>query len=465
MRKSAKIQWKYVYRYGCALLLTGMAVGMFLVAWHDFVQENNQTGHLLGLGNLSMSALIYCGLFLIIGRWLHAFQIGVERKASVMASQMLTLLVVDFIEVFLSLAITGQFRFFNEFFRIYVVMFLIQTVVLCLAVIPMINFYRRTFPPLQILELHGSYPNDLCDKISSVPYKYHVLMQMSSAEDEPDIRSVIEKCDAVLLNDLPAEEKNHFLKLCFEMNKRVYFVPKLSDVIVKGAEQLNLFDTPLFLSRNSGMRTIERAVKRGFDIILSLVALTLLSPIFLIVAIAIKIEDGGAVFYRQERCTINGRKFWILKFRSMIENAEQDGKPHPAGEQDDRITRVGHIIRACRIDELPQLINIIRGDMSIVGPRPERVEHVEKYTEDIPEFAYRMKAKAGLTGMAQVYGKYNTTALDKLKYDMLYITNFSILLDLQIIFETVKILFQKESTEGFSEEQAEKMRTGSGRRK
>ena len=149
----------------------------------------------------------------------------------------------------------------------------------------------------------------------------------------------------------------------------------------------------------------------------------------------------------------------------MIENAEQDGKPHPAGEKDDRITRVGRIIRACRIDELPQLINIIRGDMSIVGPRPERVEHVEKYTGDIPEFAYRMKVKAGLTGMAQVYGKYNTTALDKLKYDMLYITNFSILLDLQIILETVKILFQKESTEGFSEEQAEKIQAGCDRKK
>lgn len=296
MRKSAKIQWKYVYRYGCALLLTLMATGMFLIAWYDFVQENNQTGHLLGLGNLSMSVLIYCGLFMVIGKWLHAFQIGVERKASIMASQMLTLLVVDFIEVFLSLAITGQFRFFNEFFRIYVVMFPIQTIVLCLAVIPMINFYRRTFPPLQILELHGSYPNDLCDKIGSVPYKYHVLMQMSSAEDEPVIRSAIEKCDAVLLNDLPAEEKNHLLKLCFEMNKRVYFVPKLSDVIVKGAEQLNLFDTPLFLSRNNGMKALERVIKRGFDIILSLAALLLLSPVFLIVAIAIKIEDGGGSF-------------------------------------------------------------------------------------------------------------------------------------------------------------------------
>ena len=141
----------------------------------------------------------------------------------------------------------------------------------------------------------------------------------------------------------------------------------------------------------------------------------------------------------------------------MIEDAEKDGKPHPAGEKDDRITRVGRIIRACRIDELPQLVNIIRGEMSIVGPRPERVEHVEKYTADIPEFTFRTKVKAGLTGMAQVYGKYNTTALDKLKFDMIYITNFSILLDLQIIFETMKILLLKESTEGFSEEQARKM--------
>lgn len=141
----------------------------------------------------------------------------------------------------------------------------------------------------------------------------------------------------------------------------------------------------------------------------------------------------------------------------MIEDAEKDGKPHPAGENDDRITRVGRIIRACRVDELPQLLNIIKGEMSIVGPRPERVEHVQMYTEEIPEFVFRLKVKAGLTGMAQVYGKYNTTALDKLKFDLLYITNFSILLDLQIIFETVKILFQKESTEGFSDERVQEM--------
>ena len=141
----------------------------------------------------------------------------------------------------------------------------------------------------------------------------------------------------------------------------------------------------------------------------------------------------------------------------MIVDAEKDGRPHPAGEEDDRITKVGRIIRAYRIDEFPQLINIIKGEMSIVGPRPERWEHVEKYTYDIPEFSYRYKVKGGLTGYAQVYGKYNTSALDKLKMDLIYITNYRFLLDIQIIFETIKILFLKESTEGFDQEKIDEM--------
>jgi lipopolysaccharide/colanic/teichoic acid biosynthesis glycosyltransferase len=194
-----------------------------------------------------------------------------------------------------------------------------------------------------------------------------------------------------------------------------------------------------------------RFLKRFFDILLSGLALIILSPILLITAIAIHLEDGGPVFFRQERVTLNEKRFVILKFRSMIVDAEKDGKPHPAGENDDRITKVGKVIRACRIDELPQLINIIKGDMSIVGPRPERWEHVEKYKAEIPEFSYRCKVKGGLTGYAQVYGKYNTGALDKLKLDLLYITNYRLTLDVQIIIETVKILFIKDSTEGFEQ--------------
>ena len=196
---------------------------------------------------------------------------------------------------------------------------------------------------------------------------------------------------------------------------------------------------------------------RFFDIFLSLIALIILSPVLLIVAIAIKREDGGPVFFRQERCTLNNQTFMILKFRSMIVDAEKDGRPHPAGEEDDRITHVGKFIRKTRIDELPQLINILKGDMSIVGPRPERIEHVQLYTESIPEFSFRSKVKGGLTGYAQVYGKYNTSALDKLKMDLIYIENYSLLLDVQILFETVRVIFQKESTEGFSEAQQEHM--------
>lgn len=201
-------------------------------------------------------------------------------------------------------------------------------------------------------------------------------------------------------------------------------------------------------------------VEEIFDVLLSGIAIVILSPVLLIVSIAIHAEDGGPVFFRQERVTLNGKRFMILKFRSMIVDAEKDGRPHPAGEKDDRITKVGNIIRATRIDELPQLLNIFKGDMSIVGPRPERWEHDEMYAEDIPEWPLRLKVKGGLTGYAQVYGKYNTTALDKLKLDLFYITNYSLMLDIQILFETIKIIFQKESTEGFSEERGKEMHDG-----
>ena len=236
-----------------------------------------------------------------------------------------------------------------------------------------------------------------------------------------------------------------------------YFTPKISDIIVKGTEEINLFDSPLFLCKNIGLTIGQRVFKRIFDILLSLVGLIITSPFMLVAAICIKIYDGGPVFFKQERCTYGGKVFWIYKFRSMIVDAEKDGKSKPATDDDDRITPVGRFIRKTRIDELPQLLNIFKGDMSIVGPRPERIEHIEKYGKEIPEFTYRLKVKGGLTGYAQVYGKYNTTALDKLKMDLLYIVNYSILVDFQILFETVKIIFQKESTEGFTEEQKQKL--------
>ena len=452
-----KIQGKYIYRGACELILTVASTFIFYIHWRNFIYIEYGLAHLSTVSNLWMSLIIYAILFVLVGKWLKAFKIGVERKTNIIASQFLTAAVVDVLEVFVSMAIAGRYTLFWQFVRMYFLMFFLHMAVLILLVIPMIDWYRKLFPPLRVLEVNGDRNNDILMKMSSVPYKYQVEKVIQHDIDEEEMKKEIEQYDAVLIGDMPSEEKNRILKLCFDMDKRVYFVPKISDVIVKSTEELNLFDTPLFLARNIGIRWWQQIVKRFFDIVLSLMALILLSPVMLVTALLIKLEDGGPVFYKQERCTINSEKFMILKFRSMIVDAEKDGKPHPAGENDDRITKVGHVIRACRIDELPQLINILKGEMSIIGPRPERVEHVEKYTKEIPEFTFRSKVKGGLSGMAQVYGKYNTTALDKLKLDLLYITNYSLLLDLQIMFETVKILTQKESTEGFSEERVAEM--------
>lgn len=197
------------------------------------------------------------------------------------------------------------------------------------------------------------------------------------------------------------------------------------------------------------------AAKRVLDIVLSLSLLILLSPLLLLTALAIKLEDRGPVFFKQKRCTKDARVFEILKFRSMIVDAEKQGVV-PTTVNDNRITRVGKVIRPTRIDELPQLFNILRGDMSFVGPRPERVEHVEQYTKEVPEFAYRMKVKGGLTGYAQIFGKYNTSAYDKLRLDLMYIEQQS-LLDIKMILLTIRTVFQLESTEGFSEEKSKKM--------
>ncbi len=452
-----KTEKKYMYRMCCMLLFALIATVSFFWVWYRFARVNNQTKHLLGYGNLLMSAGIYFILYLIIGKALKAFRIGVDRKANLLASQVLALFCTDGIETFVSCAITGQFRFFPNFLWRYVLLFFCQGVVLCLLVIPLVDLYRRIFPALQLLEVYDDEHDDNLLFMDGRPDKYHIAEKINYREGVENVYKKMLAYDAVLINDIPSDIKNDILKECFRQDKRVYFIPKISDIIEKTAEEINLFDTPLYLCRNSGLSKTQLYIKRFCDIVVSFIGIVITSPILIVTAIAIKLEDGGPVFFKQRRATIGGEEFDILKFRSMIVDAEKDGRPRPAGEKDDRITKVGHFIRPTRIDELPQLINIIRGDMSIVGPRPERLEHVEKYTKDIPEFALRLKVKGGLTGPAQVFGKYNTSPLNKLKMDLYYITNYSILLDLQILFETVKILVQKESTEGFTEEKQKEM--------
>lgn len=311
--------------------------------------------------------------------------------------------------------------------------------------------YHLTYVPRNMVLIYGKRAAlNLRFKILERPDKYAITTTISSSEPFEKITDQIKKHDAVIINDVPAEIRNDILKFCYEHDVRTYIVPKISDVIIGGASNINLFDTPLLLVRGTGLSIGQKFIKRTLDIILSAIALGVLSPVFMIVAILIKADDGGRILFRQKRVTRDGKLFTIYKFRSMREDAEKDGAQFTI-DDDPRITKVGRGLRRSRLDELPQLINILKGDMSIVGPRPERIENYEMYESEIPEFRYRTKVKAGLTGYAQVYGKYNTTAYDKLRLDLMYIENYSIILDIKLVLMTFRTLFQKESTEGFSD--------------
>ncbi len=313
-----------------------------------------------------------------------------------------------------------------------------------------VYIYRHTYAPRSMVMIFGTDAAlSLKFKIDTRSDKYSLKKLIPVEVGLEKILEEIVKYDAVVINDLPATMRNDILKFCYEHELRAYVVPKITDVFIRGAKDVSLFDTPIFLVKGTGLTITQKAVKRMLDIVLCLIAMVPALPIMLIIALAIKIEDGGPVFYKQKRATLDGEEFDILKFRSMIVDAEKSGISIPATGKDPRITKVGNVIRALRVDELPQILNILKGDMSIVGPRPERIEHVEEYTKEIPEFKYRLKVKGGLTGYAQIYGKYNTSAYDKLRMDLLYIENYSLFLDIKLILTTIRIMFSKDSTEGF----------------
>ncbi len=255
--------------------------------------------------------------------------------------------------------------------------------------------------------------------------------------------------EAVFVAGVDSRCRNGIAKYCKEENIPGFFLPHVGDVIMQEALHIQSFDSPVLYVTRTASKPEYRLVKRLFDFILSLIGIIILSPVFLITAIAIKLYDHGPVFYKQVRLTKDGKHFNILKFRSMKVDAEKDGVARlSSGDNDDRITPVGRIVRKCRLDELPQLINILKGDMSVVGPRPERPEIAEQYYKTLPDFKLRLQVKAGLTGYAQVYGKYNTDPYEKLEFDLLYINNMSVFTDLALIFATFGILFSGESTTG-----------------
>ncbi len=394
-------------------------------------------------GHLVLIAL-YALLILFFSNVYSAYKVGYLRVMDVLYSQCLSTLCVNIV-TWLQLCLLG--------YRIMpYVPIIFMTLLDGFAILVWTLFshwlYKKLYPPRQLLLIYGDRsPKYLIGKLNSRSDKYAIHTSVHVNEGEEKIKELINKHKAVLVCDIDSKIRNSIVKYCFGKSIRCYVMPKISDIIIMGSDSIHLFDTPLQLSRNFGLAPEERLLKRALDIVVSLVILIFTSPFMLIFSLCIKLYDGGPVFYKQERLTQDGQPFMIYKFRSMRVDSEKNGA-RLAMKDDDRVTPIGRILRKLHLDELPQILNILRGEMSVVGPRPERKVIADQYAKEIPEFPFRLKVKAGLTGYAQVYGRYNTTPYDKLKLDLYYIQNYSIFLDLKLILLTVKILFQKENTEG-----------------
>ena len=391
--------------------------------------------------------LSVAALYVVFGRVYDAFLLDVGRIHEIIYSQMLAALVTDAFGFLILWMVMGAFPNLPRFLVVVPLQFLLSTLWSLFAH----RWYYRHFPPKRTLIVANSREEAVqLSRLKGFEKKFELVDILTTEALLKDPVKNLRGIDVIFL--LHTSNAWAVMQLCAFQSITVYRLPLISEIIASRARSITMFHTPLLRMDGYSPKLLYTIVKRLMDILLSGTALLLLSPVLLLVAAAIKLDDGGPVFYRQERLTQNGRHFHILKFRSMRVNAESDGVARlSTGENDPRITPVGRWIRKLRLDELPQLLNILKGDMSIVGPRPERPELTEEYAQVLPEFKLRLLAKAGLTGYAQVYGKYNTTPDDKLRMDLLYILHPSIVEDIRIMFATVKILFIPESTEGVEE--------------
>jgi len=405
-----------------------------------------------GTETLLMVGILFCIVYFFFAKMYDAHKIGLYRLQELAFSQMLAYGISD------GVLFIAAFFWFHNFqrirIRLFLLAFLLQLILILINTFLFNRLYAHFDEPRKIMILYGSEDyKRLLVKIQEKKRRYQVLACMNESEDTSAIFETLAKCKDIYLCDVRDEVKDRVILFCNAHQKDIHISMDIGDLLILGDEVSHSFDTPFLRNKKTPVAWYYPFLKRFSDIVISMTAILLLSPIMIITALSIKLYDRGPVFYKQTRLTKDGRRFEIIKFRSMKMDAEKNGA-QLSTVHDDRITPVGKIIRKLRIDELPQLFNILKNDMAVVGPRPERPEIAAQYEQDIPEFHLRLQVKAGLTGYAQVYGKYNTTPLDKLKLDLIYIAQRSVLFDLRILFYTIKIIFIPESTEGIPDGQS-----------
>ena len=386
-------------------------------------------------------------LFVIFSSLYGAFRIGIYRIHEIIYSFSLSIIFTNLV-MFLELSLIAR-----ELvdIRPMLVGVIYQIIVVAICSVCANIIYFKLYEARKVVAIFSDdiYGFELINKMSRISERFKVECGLNAERSTfEQIKHQIDKYEAVVICGIDKNLQKQIISYCYTKEKRTYLLPDTTDIIINNSYNIQISDTPVLMSRNRGLTLEQRAIKRFFDVLLSAIGIVISLPIIFVFAIAIKIDDGGPIFYRQNRITRNGKIFNILKLRSMRTDAEEEGAKK-ATDSDDRITRVGKVIRAFRIDELPQFFNVLLGDMSIVGPRPERIENVYEYSCKYPEFELRNKVKAGLTGLAQLYGKYNTSPEDKLHMDLTYIENYSLPLDFKLIVLTFKVLFMRESTEGF----------------
>lgn len=444
--KSKAGLFKLIY----SVVIVGLHTAMFFYVL--FGVYNKILAAPLDSGGYLMIAL-YCGMLVGVFKIMGALRVGYNKKFNIIMSHIIGILFVNAVAYL-------QLSLIHRAFLPVQQMLLLSLVQIAVSVVWTVIVFildKKYIPVKNMILVYGDKKaEDIVYKILEREDRYRICetVHYNSATYLSDdnfeyVKERISNYDSVIIFRLESSVRNDLLKYCYEHDIEVYLPPRISDIIVRGAKELDQFDSPLIVCRNCSLTAGQKLVKRIFDIFVSVMGIVICSPLMLVISIAIKAYDGGPVIFKQKRVTFNERVFDIYKFRSMIVDAEKDNRVIPATDNDPRITPVGKLIRKFRFDELPQLFNILKGDMSLVGPRPERVEHHENYMKQIPEFHFRTKVKAGLTGYAQVMGKYNTSPYDKLLLDLEYIQKFSFFLDFRIILLTVKILFMKESTAGF----------------
>jgi len=417
----------------------------FLICWTLYYEPRTTT-----VGSKQVSVLVMIIFFLIcyyFGQRLDCFRVSILQIRDVIFGEVLATMITDIVmyiliwmlSIHLPNLIPGLITWGG------------QCVIGVIWAYVMHQSYFSTHPPLRTIVIYDERMG-----MENLIHTYGLekrfnIKTVYPVESIMDKLEVMEEFDAAFLCGIHSRERNIILKHCISHKIKLFMIPRIADVMMRGSEQIHMLHLPILKTQRYKPSIEYQIIKRTMDIVVSGIATIVLSPLFLITAIAVK-SDGGPAFYKQKRLTKDGKVFEILKFRSMRVDAEKySGAVLSAGENDPRITKVGRIIRACRLDELPQLLNILKGDMSLVGPRPERPELQKEIEKEVPEFGLRLQAKAGLTGYAQVYGKYNTTFYDKLLMDLMYISKPSILEDFTIMLATVKILTSKESTEGVGE--------------